>query len=492
MQILRWLSGSDVTPGLETDLRWAWLTVSLSVLVAAGYAVIAFKWYFQWKMDRRREARAALARLGALVLCCGACGTAFYLSDMPWPAWRAYDLLLLVLAGLTWSFALRMRGLGLVHDRLAQVEELEKSANRYREIAELLPHMVWTADASGRVDFSNRRWAEYAGDGRDWLDAVHPDERPQVMRWWEEAVARREAVTREVRLRGHHGHRAFVVSATPVFRGEAVKWLGACADVEDQKLLAAEKELQARRRAFFLNALSHDLRAPLHNVVLNAHLLKTSAGEGADADCARTIVENAVAAGDMVTRLLEYAKASGEERCDVEEVSLAALLRQVGRRFQPAAAQKGLQLRTDADERLAVVTDRQKVERVVGNLVDNAIKYTSRGGVTVEGVEAAGEVRVIVRDTGPGVPGENVPFLFDEFYQVGNHERDRSKGFGMGLAICRCLAQQLGGDVRLADTGPGGSVFELDLPGGGARRRGRPAGEAGDQPAAQDRGLCRV
>ena len=103
-------------------------------------------------------------------------------------------------------------------------------------------------------------------------------------------MRRREPASREVRLEvrpggggagaaGAGGYRTFIVSACPIVRGEAVKWLGACADVEDQKRLAAEKEAQARQKTFFLNSLSHDLRAPLNNVTLNAHLLKTSTAD---------------------------------------------------------------------------------------------------------------------------------------------------------------------------------------------------------------------
>src|SRR6185295_11829212 len=97
------------------------------------------------------------------------------------------------------------------------------------------------------------------------------------------------------------------------------------------------------------------------------------------------------------------------------------------------------------------------------NLVDNAIKYTSRGGVSIVLSASAGEVLLRISDTGIGIPQENVPYLFDEFYQVNNLERDRSKGFGMGLAICKCLARHVGGDVRLASTSPEGSSFEISL-----------------------------
>jgi two-component system sensor histidine kinase MtrB len=152
------------------------------------------------------------------------------------------------------------------------------------------------------------------------------------------------------------------------------------------------------------------------------------------------------------------------------------------------------------------------LERIVSNLVDNAIKFTTEGGVTLAAAVQAegsagpagagagagvggereegggGTVVVRVRDSGAGIPESGVPFLFDEFYQVDNHERDRNKGFGIGLAICRSLARQLGGDVRLADTGDGGSCFEIVLP-SGAGAAGAGGGDSGaDGDGADDDG----
>ena len=133
------------------------------------------------------------------------------------------------------------------------------------------------------------------------------------------------------------------------------------------------------------------------------------------------------------------------------------------RRFVPVADPKGLYLRVVADCDVELRTDRQKLDRIVTNLVDNAIKFTSRGGVTMEVTDCDGGATVRVSDTGIGVPPEHAPHLFDEFYQVNNPHRERGKGFGMGLAICRTLARQLGGDIRLAESAPGGTTFELTL-----------------------------
>ncbi len=477
-------------PGTLSDLRWAWVTLALSAAVVVGYALIAFNWYFQKKVAECAEAKSALRRLRIIVLCSCVFSYLVIVTDVSWFVWRLYDVALFFLAFYTWSSLMKMRGLSLVDQRLAQAQELEHSAQKYREIAELLPHMVWTATADGEVDFSNLRWSEYAGGVHTWLDAVHADERQEVLSWWRKAASERVAVTREVRLSGAAGYRWFIVSATPLIHGDAVKWLGACADIEPQKLLAAQKEMQVRQKAFFLNALSHDLRAPLNVVALNAHLLKLSAREDEQLELANAIVENAVAAGDLVANLLDFSKMGAHITNASDKVSAATLLQQVIRRFQPVADKKGVFLRLDEQRDLQIITDRGKLERIISNLLDNAIKYTERGGVTVKFDAVADAMRIRIIDTGIGVPEQSIPHLFDEFYQVNNQERDRSKGFGMGLAICQSLAKQVGGDVRLASTGPTGSCFEVIV----CQTRGdNPARRqimSADQPYSPRAGAC--
>jgi signal transduction histidine kinase len=493
------LVADGVAPVGRPDLLWADVTVVLSVLVALGYFAVAVNWYFQAKVGSP-HARAALRRLLWIPVACAALGAVVYAADFAWGILRVSDAVIALLAAYTWWFVIRMRGPSLVDERLAQVDELEQRAQTYREIAELLPHLVWTATADGRVDFSNCGWFEYAGGPHPWTAALHDGDRDRVVRWWRESVDKRRAGSIEARLAGADGTcRTFLISATPIISGQAVKWLGACADIEAQKQLAAERERQARQKAFLLNALSHDLRSPLNVVALHAEVLRSCVkldadravgGDGAQiVESARLITENAVAAGELIGRLLDFARVGSLDRNVTERVSLSGILQQVHRRFQPVAEGKGLFVRlADAGELdgIELSTDRHKVERIVGNLVENAIKYTPNGGVTVGAVRVEGGIAIQVRDTGIGVPRDQAEALFDEFVQIGNDERDRRKGFGLGLAICRTLAEQIGGTVRLACTGPEGSCFELRLPAG--------EGEGFEQSAAAaaDSGLCEV
>ena len=461
--ILKYLGGNDTVPGSALDVYWGWLTITLSVFIALGYATIAYNRYFQKKLARTEQVASAGRRLWSITILSVLCGTFFYLYDMPWAIWRVYDCVLLFLLYSTWSYAIRMRGMSLVEERLSQLSALEAQARRYREMAELLPQMVWTARDKGDIDFSNQRWTEFVGDGRTWLEAIHPDDRARVEFWWAKTLRSRKFSSVECRLGGVAGYRAFLISANPIISHGVIRWLGACADIQAQKMLAAAREMQAKRRAFFLNALSHDLRAPLNTVVLNAEMLKIVPPEDVK-NRVVTIVESAKSAGEYVNRLLEIARAGGEEQNRIEAISMLNLLKHIQERFAPLASQKNLFLQIASERDVEVRTDRQKIERLIANLVDNAVKYTRIGGVTLSLIPRDDQFSLRVTDTGIGVPAQNAPYLFDEFYQVNNSERDRNKGFGMGLAICKYLANQLGGSVRLLNTSNQGTSFEITLP----------------------------
>lgn len=489
MDLAKWISGSGSAEWASSDMEWLLVTAALSVLLVTAYAVIMFNWYFQSRMGLSIESRASLRRLVYMVLCCAACGTSLYLAETGWVVWRMYDLVLLLLVIYAWSFALRSRGMGHVTEKLSQFVELERTCARYTEIAELLPQMVWTANSDGRIDYSNKRWLDYAGAGVVWCDTIHPDEQRDVRDWWSTLRAGRCAGSREIRLKGKEGYRTFLLSATPIVHRDAIKWLGACADIEAQKRLALEKELQAKEKAFFLNALSHDLRAPLNNVVLNAQLMQMMSVNAEMNESATIIVDNAIAASNLMSQLLEYAR-SGTEKSTTCEVCLSTLLRQVERRFAPLVAEKGLSIRVFDEGAPSVILDRVKLDRILSNLVDNAIKFTSSGGIVLSVTNESQQVRIEVTDTGPGVPERHVGNLFNEFYQVGNNERDRRKGFGLGLAICKQLARQIGGDIRLARTSSDGSSFEITLPQTCHGRGGRPSGAPSHGDALADARLC--
>jgi signal transduction histidine kinase/CheY-like chemotaxis protein len=214
----------------------------------------------------------------------------------------------------------------------------------------------------------------------------------------------------------------------------------------------------------FLAAASHDLRQPMH--ALNLYLgglgaLELSAPAratlGNAAQCAQTM-------DDMFRALLDISRLdAGSVQPEPRDFALAALLERIRVEFEPQARARGLELRV-APCSAWVRADPVFVERILRNLTANAVRYAERGRVLIGCRRKGPLVRVAVHDTGPGIAPEQQRLVFEEFYQIGNPERDRAKGMGLGLAIVDRLAKLMQAPVRLDSTPGRGSTFAVDLP----------------------------
>lgn len=131
--------------------------------------------------------------------------------------------------------------------------------------------------------------------------------------------------------------------------------------------------------------------------------------------------------------------------------------------FAPQALAKGLELRV-VPSIAFVRSDAALLERILRNLISNAVRYTVRGKILVGCRRVQGKLRIAVYDTGPGIALEHQQLVFEEFYQVGNPERDRAKGLGLGLSIVQRLAKLLGAPILLVSQLRRGSMFAIDLP----------------------------
>jgi signal transduction histidine kinase len=227
---------------------------------------------------------------------------------------------------------------------------------------------------------------------------------------------------------------------------------------------------ESRRTTFFLNALSHDLRTPLNGLILQADVAEVSAESNDPAALKQALAQirsTTVSTSQLLDRLLEYARLEmAAEPHQVTQFPLSALLQEIASMHSAVAEAKQIYLKIPATDGLLVRTDRIKLGRILTNLVDNAIKFTRTGGVRVE-VEHCSTtkgVEIHVIDSGVGIDRAHHQRLFDEFFQVHNHERDRSKGFGMGLASARRLSRQLGGDIQVESAPGSGSRFTVVLP----------------------------
>ncbi|TAL97992.1 MAG: hybrid sensor histidine kinase/response regulator [Paraburkholderia sp.] len=228
-----------------------------------------------------------------------------------------------------------------------------------------------------------------------------------------------------------------------------------------QKLVAEEASLAKTR---FFAAASHDLRQPLHAIGLLAASLND--GTVAPAQHAKTadhIVRNVEALNQLFNQVLDLARLeSGVTQVIRLHFRLDELFERVGSQYRPQAAAKGLALRI-APTSVVVHDDPVLLERVLGNLLSNAVRYTEEGAIWL-GFRRAGRRSggyVEVRDSGIGIPRAEQERIFEEFYQVANPQRDARQGHGLGLPTVRRLVGLLGGELQMNSAPGRGSTFRF-------------------------------
>ncbi|MGE5514411.1 MAG: hybrid sensor histidine kinase/response regulator [Bacteroidota bacterium] len=258
-------------------------------------------------------------------------------------------------------------------------------------------------------------------------------------------------------------------------------WMDGPRLADDEVRAAARTAVAAKSR--FLAAASHDLRQPFQAMrffhsVLADHAVHPAARRASD------MLERALDAGEqLLNALLDISTLdAGTVQVRRQRFHLGALLTQMEAEFRPEAEGKGLRFHVRGPD-VEVDSDPLLVARIIRNLLANAVNYTRRGGVLVAVRRRGAKVMLQVWDSGFGIPEQHLAEIFEEFHQLENPERDRSRGLGLGLAIVRRLARLLDTPVKVHSRLGRGSVFSVMLP--LAEPRVQPYAEAsGDEPMA--------
>ncbi|HTY98468.1 MAG TPA: hybrid sensor histidine kinase/response regulator, partial [Rhodocyclaceae bacterium] len=239
----------------------------------------------------------------------------------------------------------------------------------------------------------------------------------------------------------------------------------------------AEEANRAKTR--FFAAASHDLRQPLHAIGLFADLLASRLKEGESARLANNINASVAMLEALFSELLNISRIdAGVVQPEPADFDLDPLLSRLCRDFEAETLNKGLQLRLRSED-VTVHSDPYLVERILRNLISNAIRYTQEGGVLVSCRRHGNVAWVEVWDTGVGIAPEQQESVFEEFHQLGNPERDLSKGMGLGLAIVKRLTEVLHLPLSMRSLPGRGTRFRLALP-----SVDRQAASAADPPAS--------
>ena len=247
---------------------------------------------------------------------------------------------------------------------------------------------------------------------------------------------------------------------------------------EEQALVLSERaEAASQAKSQFLAMMSHELRTPLNSIIGFANLLNYTKIDEEQLEFVETIQEGGDHLLALISNILDYTKLEATSVVlDVQATNLLGELQKVEREFRLPADQKGIELIVSATENVPkyVETDADRLRQIVVILVDNAVKFTESGTVTI-GADARWDTNeerwdliLTVTDTGIGIPEEKQESIFHLFEQAEPLLNRRYGGSGLGLAICRLQVERMGGSVSCRSTPGNGSQFIVTLPAGTA------------------------
>jgi PAS domain S-box-containing protein len=370
---------------------------------------------------------------------------------------------------------------------------LTESEERFRNVADSAPVLIWISDPGRLYTWFNKPWLEFTGrtmeqeSGKGWMENLHPDDLPKYLETCVKEFEARRGFKMEYRLRRHDGeYRWLLDQGVPRYHTtEFVGYIGSCVDITDQK--SAEKHLVAslerekagraiaeratRAKDDFLAALSHELRTPLNPVLLiasdavNDHEL--SPRTRADFE---TIRKNIELESRLIDDLLDSTRiTSGKLSLNMQILDVHLVLQDAisNCRAEADAKQLAINLGLKAEQRM-VRGDSVRLQQVFWNVLKNAVKFTPAGGkIEIETYSDNGQWVVKINDTGIGMIREELMRVFSAFAQ-GDHVRRESHrfgGLGLGLDISRRLVELHSGHIHAASEGRDqGSSFIIELP----------------------------
>ncbi|RIK77619.1 MAG: hypothetical protein DCC67_12415 [Planctomycetota bacterium] len=365
-----------------------------------------------------------------------------------------------------------------VSGKRAAEEAMRESENRFRNMADNAPALLWVANPEGAGVFLSQGWYEYTGQtegealGFGWLDAVHPDDREGARLAFLAATRRREAFSIDYRLRRADGeYRWCIDSGRPRLdeSGEFRGYVGSVIDVHERKQAEQRLHEADRRKDEFLAVLAHELRGPLAPLRNMLEVMKMAHGDAATLQQARDTMERQV--GHMVRLVDDLLDVNRITRDKLElrkdRVELGSIVRQSVEACRPLTERASHELIVTMPPRpIYLEADPVRLAQVFSNRLNNACKYTEPGGkIWLAAKVEQGDVLVSVKDSGTGIPPDKLQSVFEMFTQVDRPLERSQGGLGIGLTLAKRLVEMHGGTITAASEGEGaGSEFIVRLP----------------------------
>ncbi len=381
-------------------------------------------------------------------------------------------------------------GLGLDITEQKVVQEIIKaSEERFRQLADLVPQILWTARPDGFIDYYNKRWYEYTGyrdgfgDG-SWTPFVHPDDLQGLLDAYYQSIQQEIPYKREFRLKEHNidVYRWFIGQAVPVHdhSGKLIKWFGSCTDIQEQKTFSEKLEAQVGQRTIelqrsnedlqqFAHVASHDLKEPVRKIKTFTNRLEQNLHGKLDENGTR-FIERIHAATNRMFNMIDGVLAYSTINADEQTPSLVDLNEVV------KSIETDLEVTLQSSNAIIQFNNLPVVEgapvllyQLFYNLINNSIKFAKAGVqpqitfnseiVTTNKKQFA---RIIFSDNGIGFDPGDSERIFNSFTRL--NSKDKYEGTGLGLSLCRKIAERHGGNIIASGTPGEGATFTIILP----------------------------
>jgi PAS domain S-box-containing protein len=348
--------------------------------------------------------------------------------------------------------------------KLADAERI-----RFEFLSDFIPDMIWTASAEGKLNYVNKRFRDFfelpatAIDISNIFHKVHSKDRYRLLSSWVKAIRSGLDYQSEVRLLDGMGDFQWYLVRAVAFKsdnGKIIKWMGASTNINTH-VTAIEKLDE------FISVASHELKTPITALLASLQVMQKFKDSESGMKIMPRLIEqshrSALKINELISDLLNTGNLKeGQMVLNVAQVNVAELLHATC----PHVASEGVfELVVICDPGLVVIADENRIDQVLVNFVNNAVKYapgSKRIFLTAE-VTDGNLVKISVRDTGPGIAAERVPYVFDRYYRVSNAGHQYS-GLGLGLYICAEIVRRHDGKIGVNSKLGEGSEFWFTLP----------------------------
>jgi two-component system CheB/CheR fusion protein len=349
----------------------------------------------------------------------------------------------------------------------AAFRNLEYSSERFQTYLNSIPQIAWWSTEGGDVEYYNQRWYDYTGltfeqsKNWGWKQVIHPDDLTHNLERLSEIMKSQESGEFEVREKGVDGtYRWHLVRLSPLFtpKGQLEQWIGTATDIDELKKILQQRD-------DFISIASHELKTPLTALTTSIQLLYRMKDK-VSPEKFPVLIEQANRSTHKMATLVEELLNVGrikEPQLTLQKHSfiLSELVNACCNHIAVASRHEIVIL---GDKTLKAYGDESAIDRVIVNLVNNAVKYAPGSKeifIIIEHIN--GMVKLSVKDTGPGISFEQLPLIFNRYYQVGK-QNYRNPGLGLGLYISSEIVKRHGGEMGVESNLGKGSTFWFSLP----------------------------